>query len=46
VTPDRSNNFDVTPAKAEVHPEMIAHGAISGWIPAFAGMTSDVLKVR
>ncbi|MNR57946.1 hypothetical protein D3C85_1788220 [compost metagenome] len=45
--------LDVTPAQAGVHPEIcplpqggysdhLGWGAISGWIPAFAGMTPRV----
>jgi len=34
------HTHNVTPAKAGVHPEIYDRGSMSGWIPAFAGMTS------
>lgn len=39
--------IDVAPAKAGAHPEMVVQsGNLSGWIPAFAGMTPCLWKME
>src|SRR6218665_2072488 len=42
--PDSSNNHHVIPAQAGIHPEMLSNLSISGWTPALAGVTSQVLE--
>ena len=44
MNPRPPNNHGVIPAQAGIHPEMAGCGTISGWAPAFAGVTSRILR--